>query len=753
MLTVTAALACAAPSLAVTPSPQATDTVINVQLTEVEVIATRADDSAPLSYTNLNAKQLSRVNHGQDIPLLLSSTPGAVATSDAGSGLGYTSLRLRGTDASRINITINDIPLNDAESHTVYWVNTPDFTSSVGSIQIQRGVGTSTNGSGAFGGGISLATAAPALSPYAEVSGSYGSFNTHKATLKVGTGLLGKHFIIDARLSHLGSDGYRDRASAALQSYYAQLAYHNNGGTLLRFITFGGKEDTYHAWDGISREQLSTERKYNPNGEIKHDGVVTGFYKDQKDIYRQTHYQLLLDQRFSQQWHLNVGLHYTDGFGYYQEYKNNRTLKEYLLQPVETASGTLKKSSLVRKKAVDSDFGGMVFALRYNNERVQATLGGSFNRYVNHHYGQVLWVENYTAPLDTDHRYYSNNGRKNDFNIYAKANYNIVGGLNVYADLQYRSVRYKISGDNDKWDWTASPEHLQRLDINEPFNFFNPKGGLSWSINRHHRIFGSIAVAHKEPTRNNYTDGLFLEHPRSERLIDYELGYRFTTGKFALALGGYYMSYRDQLVLNGRLNEIGEPMAENVPNSYRMGLELTAGWNITSWLRWEANGVVSRNRIKDYVAWVSDYNADTWDDMYTQTAINCGNSPIAFSPSVIANNTFAVDWKGLSAMLQTQYVSRQYLDNTGNKDDSLDPYCVSNLHLNYSFTTIPHVKEIAVGISIYNLFNKRYETNGYSQTAALYPGGDKSATYTLSRDPRFYPMAGTNVLAHLTLRF
>ncbi len=748
---VAAAVACCAVCFAA--DAQSADSIVNVTLQEVEVTATRAEAKTPISFTNLNARQLTAVNHGLDIPFLLSSTPSLLTTSDAGAGMGYTSLRLRGTDATRINISVNDIPMNDAESHSIYWVNTPDLTSSLGSIQVQRGVGTSTNGSGAFGGGINMTTASPSDDAYGELSGSYGSFNTHKATLKLGTGLMGNHFTLDARLSHLGSDGYRDRASAALQSYYAQLAYRNSHGTLLRLLTFGGKEDTYHAWDGISRDRLATDRTYNPNGEIKHDGKVTGFYENQKDIYRQTHYQLLLDQHLSPVWLLNVGLHYTDGYGYYEEYKNNRTLKEYLLEPVETASGILKKSSLVRKKAVDSGFGGVVFAARYTGDKLHATLGGSLNRYVNHHYGRVLWVENYTATLSPDHEYYRNTGRKNDFNIYAKASYDITHGLSAYADLQYRHVSYRITGDNDKWDWTATPEHLQRLDIDELFDFFNPKAGLSWELNRHNRIFGSIAVAHKEPTRNNYTDGLFLEHPRSERLIDYELGYRYTTNRFALSLTGYYMSYKDQLVLNGRLNEIGEMMAENVPDSYRMGLELTAGWQIASWLRWEVNGTLSRNRIKDYVAYVSDYDADTWDDMYTQTAIECGSSPIAFSPSFIANNTFAVDWRGLGVQLHTQYVGRQYLDNTGSREDSLDPYCVTDMHLSYTLTCIPHLKGLTVGLSIYNLFNKHYENNGYSQTAALYPGGDKTQKPTLSSDPRFYPMAGTNVLAHLTVRF
>jgi len=749
-LAVAALLCVGATSVAATL--QATpDTVTTVSLAEVEVLGTRASAGTPVAFTNISAKQLAAENHGLDIPFLLTTTPSVLTTSDAGAGVGYTSLRVRGTDATRINITVNDIPLNDAESHTIYWVNTPDFASSVRDIQIQRGAGTSTNGSGAFGASVNMRTQSFGSSPYAEVSASYGSFNTNKETVRVGTGLLGDHWAVDARLSHIGSDGYRDRASSALKSYFAQLGYFNDR-TVVRFVTFGGKEDTYHAWDGISRDELETNRTYNPNGEIKHDGAVTGFYADQKDIYQQIHYQLIWNQTFSPLWKLNVALHYTDGDGYYQEYKNNRTLAEYLLDPVVTATGTSKKASLVRKKCVESDFGGTVFSLQYTGERLGATLGGGINRYSNDHYGRVIWVENYTSTLDPDHEYYRNNGRKTDFNIYLKGNYNITTALSAYADLQYRHIDYRITGCNDKWDWTASPEHLQTLDIDETFDFFNPKAGINWQINATQRAYASFAVAQKEPTRNNYTDGLFLEHPTRERLYDWELGYEYRSGSFSAGVNLYYMKYKDQLVLNGKINEIGELMAENVPNSYRMGVELMAGYRFTPWLRWDVNATLSRNRIQDYTGYVSDYDADTWDDLWSQTAINVGNTTIAFSPSVIIGSCIALDYKGFAAMLQSQYVSRQYLDNFERKEDSLDPYFVNNLELAYTFN-LPHTRGITVGASIYNLFDEKYETNGYAQTCALYSGGDKSKPYTLYSDPRFYPMAGINMLAHVTLRF
>ena len=738
-------------SLVAAAQSAATDTVPAIALSAVEVLGTRASESTPVAFTNVTGKQLAAENHGLDIPFLLTMTPSVITTSDAGAGVGYTSMRVRGTDATRINITVNDIPLNDSESHSVFWVNTPDFASSLRDIQVQRGVGTSTNGSGAFGASVNMRTQGFSRDAFAEVSGSYGSFNTNKETLRVGSGLLGDHWSIEARLSHIGSDGYRDRASSELVSYFGQVGYFNDK-TSLRFITFGGKEDTYHAWDGISRDDLKENRTYNPNGEIKHDGKVTGFYKDQKDIYRQTHYQLIWNQTFTPQWKLNVALHYTDGYGYYQEYKNARTLKEYGLEPVVTPEGTSKKASLVRKKCLDSGFGGGVFSLQYSGERLAATLGGGINRYTNDHYGQVIWVENYTSPLALDHEYYRNDARKNDFNIYIKGNYVITGGLSAYADLQYRHIGYRMKGDNDKWDWTASPERLQVLDVDEPFDFFNPKAGLNWQMNEHNRFYASFAVAQKEPTRNNYNDGPLVKHPTSEKLYDWEAGYELRSGRLVAGLNGYYMKYKDQLVLNGKINEIGELMAENVPDSYRMGVELMAGYRFTDWLRWDVNATLSRNRIKDYVGYVSDYDADTWDDMWSQTEIHAGDKAIAFSPSVTVGSMLALDYKGFTATLQSQYVSRQYLDNFERKDDSLDPYFVNNLDLGYTFT-LPHVRSITVGATIYNLFDEKYETNGYSMTSALYPGGSKDNKYTLYSDPRFYPMAGINALGHITLRF
>lgn len=743
----TAALVSASCAALAATAPKA-DTAKVVRLQNVEVTATRATKSTPVAFTNVSKQQIAELNHGKDIPFLVSSTPSVLTTSDAGAGIGYSAMRVRGTDATRINVTANDIPMNDAESHSIFWVNTPDFASSLEDIQIQRGVGTSTNGAGAFGASVNMRTQRFSMNPYAEMSGTYGSFNTNKETFKVGSGLIGGHWNFDARFSHIASDGYRDRASSKLHSYFAQAGYFG-GQTSVRFITFGGKECTYHAWDGISKSDLTDNRKYNPNGEIKRDGKVIGFYDDQTDNYRQTHYQLIWDQGIGANWHWNLGLHYTDGFGYYQEYKNARTLKEYGLEPFMVGDNKVKKSSLVRKKNVDSGFGGAVFSLNFAKGSLNTTFGGSFNSYANDHYGNVIWVENYLLPLDPSHEYYRNKGKKNDFTIYWKASNTLWQSLRLYADVQYRHIGFKINGDNDKWDWTASPEHLQVLNVDEKFDFFNPKVGLIYDFNKHNTAYASFSVAQKEPTRNNYTDGLFTVHPKAEKLFDWEAGYTFSSDRFTAGVNLYYMKYKDQLVLNGKLNEIGEAMAENVPDSYRMGVELQAGVKITEWLRWDLNGTFSRNRIKDYVGYVSNYEASTWNDLYTQTAVEKGNTTIAMSPSFIGNSVIAFNLKGFSAQFTSQYVSRQYLDNFENKEDSLDPYFVSHLNLAYTFK-LPHVKAITVGCTVYNIFNEKYENNGYSQTCALVSA---DGSYKLSSDPRFYPMAGTNVLAHLTFSF
>ncbi len=746
--------------LSVFAGQETADTLRHVDLEEVQVIGTRATAHTPVAFVNMDKETIRKQNAGLDIPFLLTMTPSVLTTTDAGSGIGYTTIRVRGTDATRINVTANGIPMNDAESHSIFWVNTPDLASSLKDMQIQRGAGTSTNGAGAFGGSINMQTESSAVVPYAEVSGSYGSFRTQKETVKVGSGLLRDRWAFDMRLSHISSDGYRDRASAKLKSYFAQAGYYGDK-TTVKLITFSGKEETYHAWDGIPKEMLKTDRTYNPNGEIKdEDGEVIGFYDDQLDVYRQTHYQLLFNHIFNPALNLNIAFHYTDGEGYYQEYKNKRTLKEYGLDPYQDAAGNwVKKSDLVRRKNVDSDFGGMVFSLNYQTEKLQASIGGGINKYVNDHDGNVLWVKNYIGELAPDHKFYENTGEKVDGNIYGRIDYEFLRGVNLYADLQYRYINYTIEGVNDKWDWNASC--MQPLALDETFHFFNPKAGIFWQISDKSTAYASLAVAQKEPTRNNYTDGFFTRLPKAERLLDYELGYSFRSRWFTGGVNLYYMDYKDQLVLTGQLNEIGEAVSANVKESYRAGMELSAGVRFTNWLRWDVNATWSRNRIKRYTEYLSDVDAD-WNEIYnadgtiSQTANYLGSTPISFSPDFMLNSLLAFQYKGLDASLQSQYVSRQYLNNSGDDACTLDAYFVSNLNVSYTFK-LPGMKSVSAGVSVYNLFDEEYESNGYASRTAVYSstGGTKPAGAKPSVVPyaAYYPNAGINALAHLTFRF
>ena len=472
------------------------------------------------------------------------------------------------------------------------------------------------------------------------------------------------------------------------------------------------------------------------------DGTMH-FYDDQTDNYTQKNYQLLFNHTFTPQWNLNIGLHYTKGDGYYQEYKTNRKLVEYALQPFQWGDEWVKKSDLVRKKAMDNGFGGGIFSVNYRNNRLNASLGGGLNHYDGHHFGRVLWVKNYQGEVSPDHEYYRNKGTKTDGNIYLKADYGLTDKLNVYADMQYRHIDYRIKGTNDKWN-SLTDEGLQQLDIDERFDFFNPKVGLSWQINRNSRLFGSFSVAHKEPTRNNYTDGKLFDHPKSERLIDYELGYTYANSWLNLGANLYYMDYKDQLVLTGELNEIGEPLAANMPDSYRMGVELMAGIRTNFGLSWDINATWSRNRIQNFTETLyenEDVSGAHWE-------INHGDTPIAFSPDFLVNNTLTYRWKSWEASLQSQYVSKQYLNNACQEDQTLDAYFVSNLRLAYTFK-LPFTKEITAGLTVFNLFNEEYENNGYAGSGFYYDGGEK-VRYNYAG---YAAQAGTNVLGHLTIRF
>ena len=717
-----------------------TDSLKVVNLQEVQIVSTRATSKTPVAFTNVSKEELKKQNFGQDIPFLLSMTPSALTTSDAGAGIGYTTLRVRGTDGTRINITANGIPMNDAESHTLFWVNMPDFASSVKDIQVQRGAGTSTNGAGAFGASVNMQTEGISMQPYAEINASYGSFNAHKETVKFGTGLLKDHWAFDARLSNIGTDGYIDRASVDLYSFYAQGGYFADN-TSVKFITFGGKEKTYHAWNYATKEEMKKYgRRFNSCGMYTDDDGHIRFYKDQTDNYLQMNYQLLLNHTFSAAWNLNAALHYTKGDGYYQEYKEDRSLKEYRLHPFMYDGKEVEKSDLIRQKKMDNHFGGGVFSVNYRNEKLDASLGGALNYYDGWHFGRVIWVKNYIGEMLPDHEYYRNKAKKTDGNLYLKANYNLVAGLNAYADLQYRYINYKIHGDNDKYDYNT--DGLQKLAVNDHFNFFNPKAGLNWDIDSNNRVYASFSVAQKEPTRNNYTDGNADEYPKAEKLYDYELGYTYRNTWLSAGVNFYYMDYKDQLVLTGELNEIGEAMARNVPDSYRTGVELMLGVKPCRWFQWDINGTLSKNRVKNFTEKLYE---DEWKN---PIEVEHGNTPIAFSPDFILNNRFSFNHKGFEAALQSQYVSKQYMSNAKQTEQTLDAYFVSNLNLAYTFQ-LPHVKSVTVGFTIYNLFNEKYENNGYAGSGYTLKDG-KPERYNYAG---YAAQAGTNVMGNLSIRF
>ena len=744
LLKAAAAVCIATPAAAMAAAAQPADSTDVISLKGVEITANRAGRKTPVAYTNVTRADLAKVNNGKDLPYLIQATPSVVVTGDAGGGIGYSGIRIRGTEGTRINVTANGIPINDSESHRVYWVNMPDLTSSLRDVQIQRGAGTSTNGAGAFGASINMITDAPSSVPYGEVSTSYGSYNSNKQTVRAGTGRIGDHWSVDARISHIGSDGYIDRATSQLWSYFGQLGYvSTDGRSLVRLIAFGGKERTYMAWDYASKEEMEKYgRRYNPCGKYTADDGTTAFYRDQCDNFTQHHLQLLFNHTVSQAWRIQAAAHYTKGDGYYEQYKTGRTLTEYGLKPYVNADGEkVKKSDLVRLKFNDCDFGGATFSANYTRGRVNAVAGGAINWFRGLHFGRVQWVRNYIGPINPLQEYYNNTGRKSDANVYLRADISVSRDFSVYADAQYRNIHYTIRGAGDNWDYeTDAPVDY---DITRDYNFFNPKAGVVYNSGNH-RAFASWSVAHKEPVRDNFTDGDRNHMPSAERLFDYELGYTFTNSNVSAGANIYYMDYKDQLVLTGQLSDTGNPLSVNVPKSYRLGIELQAAVKATDWFTWQANATLSRNRIKNFTEYVYE---DEWTNPIT---IDCGNTPIAFSPDFTANNIFAFNFRGAEAAVVSRYVSSQYMNNARSREAKLDAYFVTDLNLGYTFRNLHGIKTLRLALDIYNIFNEKYFNNGYT-----------GAGYTIGADgkPEIYRYAGfaaqatTNLMGSVTLTF
>lgn len=732
-------------------SAQKLDSLQILQLQEVQVKATRANAKTPMAYSDMKKEKIEELNHGKDVPFILSSMPSVIANSDAGIGVGYTGIHVRGTDPTRINVTANGVPLNDAESSQLYWVNIGDFASSVQSMQLQRGVGTSTNGAGAFGATLNMQTNNLSAKPYAGFDVSAGSYGTHKETVRFSTGLLGGHWGFQGRLSNIGSDGYIDRASSKLNSYFLQGGYMDDN-TVVKLITFNGTEQTYHAWDYASKADMKLYgRTYNPSGYYTAADGTPAYYKNQTDNYHQQHYQLLWNQRLSTTWDMNTTLHYTHGNGYYEQYKADQKLYKYKL---ESEIGS--KSDLVRQKKMKNDFGGAIVSFNYDSrERLSATLGGGFNKYDGDHYGKVKWVRNFSGAINPDLTYYDNNAKKTDVNVYGKVNYNFVAGLTGFADVQYRHINYKMTGASQEYD----DNKLQMpMALDRSYDFFNPKFGLMYNFDGGHTVYASYAIAHKEPTRNDFEDMMAEADavvPQSERLNDLEVGYKYESEKLSAFANAYYMVYDNQFVLTGAQDANGEMVARNIKDSYRLGLELGGSWRPFRGFEWDLNATISKNRAKNM-------NVTVINEDWSQSYANVGTTHLAFSPDFILNNQFSYEWKGLRAALTSKFVSEQYMTNSGFKayqeeDGSytramIDKFFVTDLDLSYSFK-MKYVKKATVGVTVYNLFNEEYETNGSCSMnfrnnngkIEAYNGGWAWATFSAQ--------APTHFLAYISLNF
>lgn len=678
---------------------QVKDTTKVNQLDEVLVSAVRVTTKTPVSFSNLDKKEIKFRNLGQDIPILMNYLPSVVTTSDAGNGVGYTGIRVRGSDATRVNVTINGIPYNDSESHGTYWVNMPDFASSVESLQLQRGVGTSTNGAGAFGASLNMLTDNFAKESTGEISNSFGSFNTRKHTVKFSTGLMNDHFEIAGRLSALNSDGYVDRGASDLKSYFLQGTYVGKT-TLIKALVFGGKEKTYQSWNGIDGETLNNDRTFNSAGAFTDEQGNARFYDNETDNYQQDHSQLHWNEKISENWSTNFALHYTKGKGFYENYKEDADLADYGLQPV----GAVTTTDLIRQKWLDNDFYGTTFSANYKKDKLDVIFGGGWNKYEGSHFGKVIWAR-FASQSELGDRYYDDYAVKTDGTVFAKANYQITAQLSLFGDLQYRTVNYKANG-------------VQADVVDDTFNFFNPKTGLTYDINANNALYFSYARANREPNRTDYEGG----NVKPEKLNDFELGWRYVAEKVQFNSNVYYMAYKDQLILTGNLDDVGAPIRSNSEKSYRLGLEVDATIALTNQLIIRPNFTLSANKNTDLAVEGQDY----------------GTTDIAYSPSIIAGNILVyTPVENLHISWLQKFVGEQYMNNIELPAAKLADYFVNDLNVAYEFKPKSVFKSIIVTGLVNNFLDKKYVSNGYMYDVY----------------PYYYPQAGINFLAGLTLKF
>ncbi len=683
-----------------------------VVLNEVIVEATRASKQAPFAITNVKKQEIDERNLGQDVPILVNYLPNVVTTSDAGAGIGYTGIRVRGSDATRVNVTINGIPLNDSESHGTYWVDLPDFASNTQSIQLQRGVGTSTNGAGAFGASLNLLTDGITEKAGAEISKGYGSFGTHKYTLMANTGIVNDNFEFSGRLSDIKSDGYIDRASSKLNSYYVSGTYFNDK-TIIKGIGFGGHEITYQAWNGIDAETMKTNRTFNSAGAIYDaNWNVVDYYNNEVDDYEQRHYQLHINHFFNANWSGNIAFHYTEGFGFYEQYKQDQKFSSYGLNPIDINGTIINRTDLIRRKWLDNDFYGTTFSVKNSQDKYQLIVGGAYNIYDGDHFGEVIWTR-FASDSEINHRYYNNNGKKKDFNIFAKVNYQLNKKLNLFGDIQLRNVDYKTT-------------NFLAVDVDENLSFFNPKLGFTYQFNSFNNFYVSYAKAHKEPNRTDYEYAIIP--PKPEELDDIELGWRYQKNKIVVNSNLYYMHYTNQLVLTGAIDpNDGSPIRANSGKSYRLGIEIDAQVALSNTINWMPNLGISSNKNIDFV--VEDNN----------TVVNLGNTEISYSPSIVAGSALNFELiKNLKLTFYTKYVGEQYLSNTEIASSKLPDYWVSDVLINYEVKKFKNLFKTAdFNVLINNVFDKKYVSNGYMWETT----------------PYYFPQAGINYLAGVTFKF
>jgi iron complex outermembrane receptor protein len=690
-----------------------TDSFVNLE--EVLVSAVRVKATSPVTHSNLTKKDLEKRNLGQDIPMLLNFLPSVVTTSDAGAGIGYTGIRVRGSDAARVNITINGIPYNDAESQLTFWVNMPDFTSSTESMQLQRGVGTSTNGSGAFGASLNLLTDAISEFAYGEISNSFGSYNTRKHTVKFSTGKINDHLEFSGRFSKIDSDGYIDRAWSDLKSYFLQVAYIDDN-TLLKALTFGGHERTYQAWFGVTKDEIATfGRTYNPYS-----------YENEIDNYNQDHYQLHWNEKLSKNWTTNIGLNYTYGRGYYEQFKEGESFENYDLIPINIGGETIDATDLIRRRWLDNDFYVLNANATYKNPELEFIFGTSLSNYKGAHFGEIIWAE-YASNAGIRDHYYDSFTKKNDANIFSKLTYEFDDSWTFFADLQGRFVKFDTDG---------STSDRVPIYIDESYTFFNPKTGVTFKYNDHNSFYLSYARANKEPNRNDFENGVNT----SEKLNDFELGWRFNNGLFKVNSNIYYMLYKDQLVLSGAIDDTGAPLRATSGKSYRLGLEIDAFINLSDAFVLQPNFAISSNKNVDFVT--------SWNG----SLVDLGNTNISFTPNIIAGNAFIyLPSNNVQFSLLSKYVGEQFMGNIDNENSKLTSYFVNDFNASYEIKPNKIFKSISLNALVNNIFNAEYISNGYYYT---YDDTWSVSGETTTLDGAgYYPQATRNFLLGATLKF